>query len=127
MYDKIISVENLQKADLIARKGKSNQYGVQKHIENQGQNLKDLHEILSHKKFKTSKYNEFEIVTPNGNSSDEEISGFYRVLDSQLLKSSNKMYDPKDSLNLKHYLVTGGDGYFEVLASSYSVRKLPPE
>ncbi len=78
--------------------------------------------------FYEANYEEFEIVDCNGCKSErKEISGFYRVLDSQLLKSCNKKYDPKDRFNLKHFLVTGGDGYFEILASSYSVRKLPPE
>lgn len=64
LYNKIISTENLQKADLIARKSKSSQYGVQKHIQNEKENIENLHEILNHKKFKTSKYNEFEIFKP---------------------------------------------------------------
>lgn len=64
LYEKIISVENLQKADKIARKGKSKQFGVRKHIENEMENISNLNELLNHRKFKTSKYSDFEILQP---------------------------------------------------------------
>jgi hypothetical protein len=93
-------------------------------------------------------YKEFEIVTSDGVSSDTgELSGFYRVLDSERLAASIKIYDPefyrylnsqslefgkvayapKNRLNLKHYLVVGGDGYFEIIASSYEIKVLSLE
>lgn len=64
LYDKIISVDNLQKADKIARKGKSSQFGIKKHIENEVENINNLHELLNHRKFETSKYSSFEILKP---------------------------------------------------------------
>lgn len=51
-------------------------------------------------------------------------SGFYEVLDSEYLQKNIKKYDPKGSLNLKHYIVTGYDGYVELLASKYSVNEI---
>lgn len=64
LYDKIISVENLQKADKIARKGKSKQFGVRLHIQNEVENINRLNELLNHRKFKTSEYSDFEILKP---------------------------------------------------------------
>ena len=64
LYEKIISLENLKNADKIARKGKSKQYGVRKHIENVEDNIGWLHELLNHRKFETSVYSEFEIYQP---------------------------------------------------------------
>lgn len=64
LYDKIISLENLRKADKIARRGKSKQFGVRKHLENSEENLVWLHELLNHRKFETSKYSQFEIHHP---------------------------------------------------------------
>lgn len=64
LYDKIISLENLRCADKIARRGKSKQYGVRKHLENAEENITWLHELLNHRKFETSQYSEFEIFYP---------------------------------------------------------------
>lgn len=64
LYDKIISIENLTLADKMARKGKLSQYGVQKHIKRAAQNIEDLHELLDHRKYKTSEYSVFEIFKP---------------------------------------------------------------
>jgi hypothetical protein len=64
LYTKIISVENLQKADKIARKGKIGQFGINKHIENEVENINNLHELLNHRQFKTSEYSSFEILKP---------------------------------------------------------------
>lgn len=64
LYNKIIGLENLRKADKIARRGKSKQYGVRKHLENSKENLVWLHELLNHRKFETAKYSQFEIYRP---------------------------------------------------------------
>lgn len=64
LYTKIISVENLQKADKIAKKGKISQFGIKKHIENEVENINNLHELLNHRQFKTSEYSSFEILKP---------------------------------------------------------------
>ncbi|MBF6653982.1 hypothetical protein C3B47_14075 [Flavobacterium columnare] len=47
-------------------------------------------------------------------------SGFYQIDNSEYLKERKNIYDPKNRLNLKHYLVIGNDSYIEVLASSYT-------
>lgn len=64
IYDKICSIENLRCADMIARKGKLNQYGVIEHLKNCDDNLYKLHEILMHGKYKTSEYSVFTIYEP---------------------------------------------------------------
>lgn len=64
IYSKIISIENLQLADLKARKGKINTYGVQVHDKNREQNIYNLHIQLQNKTFKTSEYTKFTIYEP---------------------------------------------------------------
>lgn len=61
LYEKVISIENLKSADKKARKGKSKQYGVRKHIENEEENILKLHDTLVNKTFKTSEYKVFKI------------------------------------------------------------------
>lgn len=61
LYEKIISIENLKIADKKARRGKSKQYGIIKHIENEEENILKLHEILKSKTFTTSAYTDFTI------------------------------------------------------------------
>jgi RNA-directed DNA polymerase len=61
LYERICSVENLQLADSIARKGKLNQPGVLKHDRNRDHNLQLLHEMLINKTYKTSEYTTFTI------------------------------------------------------------------
>lgn len=56
LYQQIISIDNLKLADKKARKGKSNQYGVRKHIENEEENILNLHNLLKNKQFETSEY-----------------------------------------------------------------------
>ena len=64
VYQKIISIENLQLADMIARKGKSKQQGIIVHDKNREENILKLHELLKNKKYKTSPYTTFIIREP---------------------------------------------------------------
>ncbi|MBX7204173.1 MAG: reverse transcriptase/maturase family protein [Bacteroidia bacterium] len=64
LYENIISVENLELADLKARKGKSNQYGVQYHDRNRQANILSLHESLKTGTFRTSAYKTFKVHDP---------------------------------------------------------------
>jgi len=64
LYEKIYCIDNLKKADLIAQKGKSNQFGVIKHNENSELNIQRLHEMLKNKTYSTSKYTTFTIFEP---------------------------------------------------------------
>lgn len=64
LYQKIISVKNLQLADEKAQKGKSKQYGVKLHNRNKQSNILELHELLRDKKYKTSKYDIFKVFEP---------------------------------------------------------------
>lgn len=61
LYNNIISIENLKLADEKARKGKSKQYGVKKHLENVDENIINLNSLLLNKNFTTSQYNIFKI------------------------------------------------------------------
>lgn len=64
LYDKIISVENLQRADEKARCGKRHSYGIRVHDRNRDANILALHEALLTKTFKTSPYDVFTIHEP---------------------------------------------------------------
>nr|DAI89453.1 MAG TPA: hypothetical protein [Caudoviricetes sp.] len=64
LYESIIEINNLKLADKNARLGKLKQYGVQKHILREDENLKELNELLQHRKYKTSNYSKFEIFEP---------------------------------------------------------------
>lgn len=64
LYEKIISVENLQLADSIARKGKSKQPGVIQHDKNHEANISKLHEMLKNKTYRTSEYTTFTVFEP---------------------------------------------------------------
>ena len=64
LYEQIISIENLKKADLIARKGKKQTYGVIQHDKNRDANIEQLHLTLKNKSFKTSEYHIFTITEP---------------------------------------------------------------
>ena len=64
LYQQIISVENLQLADAIARKGKAKQYGVIAHSKNEAGNIQKLHQMLVNKTYQTSAYSKFKIYEP---------------------------------------------------------------
>lgn len=64
LYERIISVENLELADQKARRGKLRTYGVQYHDKNREANILALHEALKNKTFKTSDYDTFTIFEP---------------------------------------------------------------
>ncbi len=59
LYEQICSIKNLELAHKLAKRGKSNQYGVRRFNENQQDLIINLHHILLNKEFKTSKYNIF--------------------------------------------------------------------
>lgn len=46
--------------------------------------------------------------------------GIYQVMHSVLLKEKENLYDPKNRLNLKHYIIAGYDSYVEILAAGFS-------
>lgn len=64
LYLQIINIDNLRQADKTARRGKSNQYGVRVHIENESQNIQKLNEILSSNQYETSPYTTFKVFEP---------------------------------------------------------------
>lgn len=64
LFHKICSVENLQIADSIARKGKLKQYGVIVHDKNKEANILKLHDILVNKQYTTSMYSTFKVYEP---------------------------------------------------------------
>lgn len=64
LYQSICSLENLQLADQIARKGKSKQRGVKAHIRKESENLEKLRSLLLNKEFTTSPYKTFMIKDP---------------------------------------------------------------
>lgn len=64
LYDKVISIENLELADKKARKGKLRNYGVVLHDRNREVNIQKLHEMLKTGTYKTSTYDIFKIYKP---------------------------------------------------------------
>lgn len=64
IYEKICSVENLNLADMRARKGKLHSYGVMLHDRHREENIHSLHDSLINKTFRTSKYHIFTIYEP---------------------------------------------------------------
>jgi len=64
LYERICSIENLQLADSIARKGKAKQPGVIAHDKNRESNIQQLHEMLMNKTYRTSEYTTFAIFEP---------------------------------------------------------------
>lgn len=64
LYEQIYSIENLELADSIARKGKSKQPGVIHHDLNRESNILELHRMLKNKTYRTSKYTTFTIFEP---------------------------------------------------------------
>jgi len=64
LYEKIISIVNLQLADSIARKGKAKQPGVIQHDKNREANINQLHDMLMNKTYRTSEYTTFTIFEP---------------------------------------------------------------
>lgn len=64
LYEKVYSIENLNMADSIARKGKSGQYGIVIHDQNREANIQKLHESLKNKTYTTSEYTTFKIFEP---------------------------------------------------------------
>lgn len=63
LYDKIISLDNLIQADIIARKGKKS-FGINLHDKNREINILKLHQDLKDDNYKTSKYEIFKIYEP---------------------------------------------------------------
>lgn len=64
LYQQICSIENLQLADLIARKGKKDQPGIILHDKNRDGNIMTIHETLRNKTYRTSEYTTFTIFEP---------------------------------------------------------------
>lgn len=64
LYEKVISVENLELADAKARRGKTSTYGVRLHDKHRAEHIAALHEALRTKTYKTSPYSVFTIYEP---------------------------------------------------------------
>lgn len=64
LFDKVISIANLQLAADKAMRGKSRQPGVKKFLEIRDANIVQLHQDLADGTFKTSKYTVFKVYEP---------------------------------------------------------------
>lgn len=64
LFQSIISIENLMKADEKSQKGKQKQYGVKLHNRNREKHIVQLHEMLKTKTYKTSEYDIFKVFEP---------------------------------------------------------------
>ena len=64
IYERMISMENLELADKNARRGKTSKYGVRKHDRHREENLRRLHETLVRGEYHTSPYQTQVIYEP---------------------------------------------------------------
>lgn len=64
LYQQICSIDNLNLADAIARKGKSKQHGIKVHDQNCDANIATLHDMLVNKTYRTSAYTTFKVYEP---------------------------------------------------------------
>lgn len=64
LYNQVCSVDNLNLADSIARKGKAWQYGIRLHDQNKESNILSLHEMLVNRTYRTSEYTTFPVFEP---------------------------------------------------------------
>lgn len=64
LYDRICSIENLNLADAIARKGKAKQHGIKIHDLNREANILQLLQSLLNKTYRTSTYTTFKVFEP---------------------------------------------------------------
>lgn len=64
IYEAICDIGNIYKADLLAQRGKSKQYGVVVHNRNKDENLYKLQQMLLNKTYKTSPYTVFKVYEP---------------------------------------------------------------
>lgn len=64
LHEQIISISNLECADVIARKGKKNRYGVIQHDKDREANIMSLHIALRDGAYRTSAYTTFSIFEP---------------------------------------------------------------
>lgn len=64
LFDKVISIDNLQLAADKAMRGKSRQPGVKKFLEDRDANIVQLHQTLADGTFKTSQYTVFTVYEP---------------------------------------------------------------
>ena len=64
LFDKVISIANLQLAADKAMRGKSRQPGVKTFLEDRDANIVQLHQILADGTFKTSQYTIFTVYEP---------------------------------------------------------------
>lgn len=67
LFSVICSIDNLNAADVIAQKGKSNQYGVKQHNKNKVENIIKLNKMLVEKTYQTSEYSIFKVYKTNVN------------------------------------------------------------
>ena len=64
LFQDIISIENLELADINARKGKLHQTCIKKHDKKRKENINILHHQLKNKTYTTSEYTTFTIREP---------------------------------------------------------------
>lgn len=64
LYEKIISLDNLRRADEKARRRKLRSYGVKVHDKNRDANILALHETLKNRTFTNSEYSTFTLHEP---------------------------------------------------------------
>jgi len=61
LFEKIVDIDNIRKAEIKAKRGKAKQRGVKRHLENREENLWKIKAMLEYRSFTTSPYHTFTI------------------------------------------------------------------
>lgn len=118
LYKLIVSPENLDMAERNARKDKGKQIGVREFNKNRQENLDQLHEELTNKTYKISKYRNFTVFEPK----EREISSLPyrdRVVQHAVVLVMERIWTP--TLTADTYSSIKGRGVFK---ASYALRKV---
>ncbi|MCL1935057.1 MAG: hypothetical protein FWF57_01565 [Defluviitaleaceae bacterium] len=69
-------------------------------------------------------HNQYDILTKKDKYGKHYTHGFFEVVNSEYLKQVHKKYDPRNNLNLKHYIIAGYDSYVELIASQNWIEQI---
>jgi len=86
LYESIISIENLYKAELKARKGKKKSKEIVNYIDKLDENILELNKELENNIYKTSEYFHFTIYEPKY-CLKLDIRKFYPSINNEIVKN----------------------------------------
>lgn len=108
LFNRIISYENLVRAEKKARLGKTKRYGVKKFDRNPYENLVRLQKALIEDTYRTSEYCVYTIIADRGNKEREIYRLPYypdRIVHHAIMNVFEKVFKDKKLLRLLHHVV----------------------